>query len=91
MTKYEKDKVYAKNWGYSIVAYDFYKCIKATEKSAWFIKLGKRFVSGDGQQGFVVCTYEPDKHDTKIKCVRQGTFMGSEYHEGEQLYEDHMD
>ena len=85
----EVGKIYAHNYGYSICAYEFFKCVKATAKSAWLQSLGKRWVSGDGQQGMVVCNYEP-LTDRPIKLVRQGTFIGTEYN-GEELYEDHCD
>lgn len=85
----EQGKVYAHNYGYSICAYEFYKCVRTTKASAWLQPLGKRWVSGDGQQGMVVCTMEPI--DGEIKMVRRNKYIGSEYKEGEQLYEDHCD
>lgn len=88
--KIEVGKIYAHNYGYSICAYEFFKCVRATDKSAWLQELGKRWVSGDGQQGTVICTEEP-LLDKPIKMVRQGTYIGSEYTRGEELWEDHMD
>lgn len=87
--KIEAGKIYAKNYGYSIHAYDFWLCVKATEKSAWLVKLKKKWVSGDGQQGTVVCVNE--REDDEVKVVRQGKFMGNEYTMGTELYEDHCD
>jgi len=87
--KLEAGKIYAKNYGYSICAYDFWLCVRATEKSAWFVRLKKKWVSGDGQQGMVTCVNE--REDDEVKMVRQGTYMGSEYTMGDQLYEDHCD
>lgn len=85
----EQGKVYAKCCGYSMTYYNFYKCVRTTKASAWLQPLGKRWVSGDGQQGMVVCTMEPT--DGEIKMVRRNKYIGSEYKEGEQLYEDHAD
>lgn len=87
--KLEAGKIYAKDYGYSICAYDFWLCVRTTDKSAWLVKLKKKWVSGDGQQGMVVCTGE--REEGKPKVVRQGTFMGSEYTMGKELYEDHCD
>ncbi len=87
--KIEPGKIYAHNYGYSICAYEFFLCVRATEKSAWLVKLGKKWVSGDGQQGMVVCTGE--RYDDPPKMVRQGTYIGSEYKMGDELYEDHCD
>ena len=87
--KIEAGKIYAHNYGYSICAYEFFKCVRATDKSAWLQELGKKWVSGDGQQGMVVCTGE--HLDKPLKMVRQGTYIGSEYNMGDELYEDHCD
>ena len=87
--KLEAGKIQAKCEGYSMTYYDFWLCVRTTDKSAWLVRLKKKWVSGDGQQGMVVCTGE--RYDGKPKVVRQGTYMGSEYKMGEQLYEDHCD
>ena len=90
MTKYEVGKIYAHNYGYSICAYEFFKCVRVSDSSAWLQELGKRWVSGDGQQGMVVCTEVPIP-GKPLRVVRHTKYMGSEYTPGTQLYEDHMD
>lgn len=85
----EAGKIYAKNYGYSITAYDFWLCVKTSDKSAWLAKLGKTWVDGDGQQGNVMCTGE--RLDEPLKVVRRDKFMGTEYKMGQLKYEDHCD
>lgn len=89
----EQGKVYAECGGYSMTYYTFWKCVRVTEKSAWLIELGKRWASHDGygQSGMTVCTMEPKHDNPKEKMVRRTAYIGSEYHEGEQLYENYMD
>ena len=55
----------------------------------WLQELGKKWVSGDGQQGEVVCTYHPIP-DKPLKMCRLDKYIGSLYN-GEELYEDHCD
>ena len=86
----EVGQVYAHNYGYSICAYEFFKVVRTSKSSVWLQELGKKWVSGDGQQGMVVCTYEP-KPDTEIKMVRRNKLRGTLYERGTQLYEDHCD
>jgi len=88
-TKFEPGKLYAKNAGYSMTFYDFYKCVRVSDKSAWFQKLGKKWVDGDGFQGHVMCTGE--HLDEPLICVRHGKYMGSEFKMGELFWEDHLD
>lgn len=87
--KFEVGKLYAKCCGYSMTYYEFYKCVRTTDKSAWFQKLGKKWVDGDGFQGHVMCTGEHLNKD--LVCVRHGKYMGSEFKMGELFYEDHTD
>ena len=87
--KREIGQVYAYNYGYSICAYEFYKIVRLSKSSMWLQELGKKWVSGDGQQGEVVCTYHPIP-DKPLKMCRLDKYIGSLYN-GEELYEDHCD
>lgn len=88
--KREVGQVYAHNYGYSICAYEFFQIVRMSKSSMWLQELGKKWVSGDGQQGMVVCTMQP-LPDKPLQMVRLNRYIGSLYKEGEQLYEDHMD
>lgn len=88
--KREVGQVYAHNYGYSICAYEFFQIVRMSKSSMWLQELGKKWVSGDGQQGMVVCTMQP-LPDKPLQMVRLNKYIGSLYKEGEQLYEDHCD
>lgn len=87
--KFEVGKLYAKCGGYNMTYYDFYKCVRVSDKSAWFQELNKKWVDGDGFQGHVICTGEP--LDKPLVCARHSKFMGREFEMGELFYEDHLD
>lgn len=88
--KREVGQVYAHNYGYSICAYEFFQIVRVSKSSMWLQELGKKWVSGDGQQGMVVCTMQPVPNKS-LQMVRLNKYIGSLYKEGEELYEDHMD
>lgn len=46
------------SWGYDQTNIDFYKIVRATDKSVWIQKIGSRSV--EGSQGFMSCNVVPD-------------------------------
>lgn len=70
--KYKVNDILVSSYGYNCTLVDFYKVVKATEKSIWIQELGWKFTEDDGygQAGKVV-PVEIENNQNKIIVKRQ--------------------